>query len=79
MKRYYDNGKFYMLNRKLVDCFETKLRYHGHQNEDLTFGGIVHIGCGASVLRIKEDDSKTWHKGYKHRNKVIDLAALRNH
>ncbi|KAJ2518560.1 hypothetical protein H4217_003260 [Coemansia sp. RSA 1939] len=76
---YYGNGKFYMFNRKLVDCFATELRYHDHQSKDLTFGGMVHFGCGANVLRIKEDDSKIWHKGYKHRNKEIDLAALRNH
>ncbi|KAJ1798958.1 hypothetical protein LPJ59_002163 [Coemansia sp. RSA 2399] len=76
---YYGNGKFYMFNRKLVDCIDTEIRYRYHRNEDAMFGAMVFNGCGPDVLKIPEDDSKIWHKSYENKNKKIDLAALRNH
>ncbi|KAJ1829168.1 hypothetical protein LPJ73_008456, partial [Coemansia sp. RSA 2703] len=61
---YYGNGKFYMFNRALVDCIDTKIRYNGNRNEDAVFGAMVYNGCGPDVLKISEDDSRIWHKNY---------------
>ncbi|KAJ2743826.1 hypothetical protein GGI20_003439 [Coemansia sp. BCRC 34301] len=71
---YYGNGKFYMFNRRLLDCIDPKIKYRGDRNEDAVFGAMVFNGCGADVLKIREDDSKIWHKEYKSKNKYINLA-----
>ncbi|KAJ1956003.1 hypothetical protein EC988_001572 [Linderina pennispora] len=76
---YYGNGKFYMFNRKLVECMDTDIDYRGRRNEDAVFGSMVHRGCGKSVTRVLEDDAKIWHKTYQNKNKLIDLAALKPH
>ncbi|KAI8323077.1 hypothetical protein GQ54DRAFT_125137 [Martensiomyces pterosporus] len=75
---WYGNGKFYMFNRKLLDCIDDRIKYEGHRNEDAIFGSMVYAGCG-DVERVAEDDSKIWHKEYRNKNKHIDLAALKNH
>ncbi|KAJ1944191.1 hypothetical protein EC988_006047 [Linderina pennispora] len=75
---WYGNGKFYMFNRKLVDCIDPDIVYIGNRNEDAVFGAMVYNGCGL-VEQIREDDSKIWHREYRSKNKYIDLAALRNH
>ncbi|KAJ1961400.1 hypothetical protein GGI12_003267 [Dipsacomyces acuminosporus] len=76
---YYGNGKFYMFNRKLVDCINTTITYEGDRNEDAVFGAMVYNGCGPDVMKIPEDDSKIWHRKYEHKNKYINLSALKNH
>ncbi|KAJ2556395.1 hypothetical protein EV175_002037 [Coemansia sp. RSA 1933] len=76
---YYGNGKFYMFNRKLVDCIDTEIVYQEHRNEDAMFGAMVFNGCGNKVVKIQEDDTLIWHKKYQNKNKKIDLEALRNH
>ncbi|KAJ1667065.1 hypothetical protein EV178_001786 [Coemansia sp. RSA 1646] len=76
---YYGNGKFYMFNRKLVDCIDTEIMYTGHRNEDAFFGAMVYNGCGPNVLKVSEDDSKIWHRTYQNKNKHIDLSVISNH
>ncbi|KAJ1644962.1 hypothetical protein LPJ64_003406 [Coemansia asiatica] len=76
---YYGNGKFYMFNRALVNCIDTKIKYKGNRNEDAVFGAMVYNGCGPDVLKVPEDDSRIWHKVYSNKNKKIDLSALTNH
>ncbi|KAJ1724212.1 hypothetical protein LPJ53_001487 [Coemansia erecta] len=76
---YYGNGKFYMFNRALVDCIDTKMKYKGNRNEDAIFGAMVYNGCGPDVLKIPEDDSRIWHKGYNGKSVKINLSALVNH
>ncbi|KAJ2421365.1 hypothetical protein GGF47_003993, partial [Coemansia sp. RSA 2524] len=36
----YGNGKFYMFNRKLVQCLDLDIKYRGSRNEDSVFGGM---------------------------------------
>ncbi|KAJ2279901.1 hypothetical protein IW141_006742, partial [Coemansia sp. RSA 355] len=70
----YGNGKFYMFNRKLVQCLDTDIKYRGSPNEDSVFGGMVSNGCGEdNVEYVKEDDRWIWHKEYTNKNKHIDL------
>ncbi|KAI8323076.1 hypothetical protein GQ54DRAFT_303635 [Martensiomyces pterosporus] len=76
---HYGNGKFYMFNRRLVDCLNTSIEYTGQRNEDAVFGAMVYNGCGPGVMKIPEDDSKIWHKNYTSKNKHINLAVLINH
>ncbi|KAJ2069024.1 hypothetical protein GGI08_000570 [Coemansia sp. S2] len=75
---YYGNGKFYMFNRRLLDCIDPTITYSGDRNEDALFGGMVFNGCGPNVLKIREDDSKIWHKAYWHKNKYINLSVISN-
>ncbi|KAJ1644961.1 hypothetical protein LPJ64_003405 [Coemansia asiatica] len=75
----YGNGKFYMFNRKLLDCIATGVRYQGNRNEDAIFGALVRYGCGDNVKMVWEDNSRLWHKNYFGGNKFINLAALSNH
>ncbi|KAJ1950432.1 hypothetical protein FBU59_000684 [Linderina macrospora] len=75
---WYGNGKFYMFNRKLVDCMNPEILYDGHRNEDAVFGSMVHDGCG-KVEQVREDDSKIWHREYRNKNKYIDLTAIKNY
>ncbi|KAJ2841987.1 hypothetical protein J3B02_005714, partial [Coemansia erecta] len=70
---------FYMFNRALVNCIDTKIKYKGNRNEDAVFGAMVYNGCGPDVLKVPEDDSRIWHKVYSNKNKKIDLSALTNH
>ncbi|KAJ1956004.1 hypothetical protein EC988_001573, partial [Linderina pennispora] len=37
---WYGNGKFYMFNRRLLDCIDDKIQYTGHRNEDAVFGAM---------------------------------------
>ncbi|KAJ2889412.1 hypothetical protein GGI21_001725 [Coemansia aciculifera] len=76
---YYGNGKFYMFNRQLLDCIDPTIKYRGDRNEDAIFGAMVYNGCGPDVLKIREDDSKIWHKGYTNKNKQINLAYISNY
>ncbi|KAJ2831158.1 hypothetical protein GGI24_001666 [Coemansia furcata] len=76
---YYGNGKFYMFNRRLLDCIDPTIKYKGDRNEDAIFGAMVFNGCGPDVLKIGEDDSKIWHKRYLNKNKYIDLPAISNY
>ncbi|KAJ2803969.1 hypothetical protein H4R21_001823 [Coemansia helicoidea] len=76
----YGNGKFYMFNRKLVDCVDVNLKYEGHRIEDAIFGAMVRSGCGEpNVEYVVENDNYIWHKTYKNKNKYIDLAFIKNH
>ncbi|KAJ2715891.1 hypothetical protein H4R19_000952 [Coemansia spiralis] len=76
----YGNGKFYMFNRKLVDCVDVNFKYKGRRNEDAIFGAMVRSGCGEpNVEYVTEDDTYIWHKIYKNKNKYIDLAYIKNH
>ncbi|KAJ2587901.1 hypothetical protein IWW49_003249 [Coemansia sp. RSA 1797] len=76
----YGNGKFYMFNRKLVQCLDTDIKYRGSPNEDSVFGGMVSNGCGEyNVEYVKEDDRWIWHKEYTNKNKHIDLSFIKNH
>ncbi|KAJ1832145.1 hypothetical protein LPJ63_003751, partial [Coemansia sp. RSA 2711] len=36
----YGNGKFYMFNKRLVQCLNTEIEYEGWRNEDAVFGGM---------------------------------------
>ncbi|KAJ2721419.1 hypothetical protein GGI07_003984 [Coemansia sp. Benny D115] len=75
----YGNGKFYMFNRKLLDCIADGIEYRGNRNEDAIFGALVRHGCGDTVKRVPEDNSKIWHKSYQNKDTRINLAALSNH
>ncbi|KAJ2493181.1 hypothetical protein IWW37_000831 [Coemansia sp. RSA 2050] len=76
---YYGNGKFYMFNRPLLDCIDPNIWFWGDRNEDAVFGAMVHNGCGPDVEKIKEDNSKIWHKRYTSKNKHINLSAISNY
>ncbi|KAJ2131235.1 hypothetical protein IW136_005353, partial [Coemansia sp. RSA 678] len=41
----HGNGKFYMFNRRLLDCLNVDVRYIGQRYEDTVFGGMIHTGC----------------------------------
>ncbi|KAJ2822050.1 hypothetical protein IWW50_004382 [Coemansia erecta] len=76
----HGNGKFYMFNRRLLDCLNVDVKYIGQRYEDTVFGGMIHTGCkGLNVTFVQERNSKIWHRTYRHKNKAIDLSALRNH
>ncbi|KAJ2707474.1 hypothetical protein FB645_000650 [Coemansia sp. IMI 203386] len=75
----YGNGKFYMFNRKLLDCVATNVDYMGNRNEDAIFGTLVRYGCENKVKMVWEDNSRLWHKKYTNKDTFIDLAALSNH
>ncbi|KAJ1724211.1 hypothetical protein LPJ53_001486 [Coemansia erecta] len=75
----YGNGKFYMFNRKLLDCIARDIDYLGPRNEDAIFGAMVRLGCGEGVKRVPQDNSKVWHREYISKNKRIDMVVLRNH
>ncbi|KAJ2803568.1 hypothetical protein H4R20_002841 [Coemansia guatemalensis] len=77
----YGNGKFYMFNRRLLDCIDTNLTFHGRRNEDHMFGAMMRSGCGdkPNVTFVRENDAHIWHKSYAVKNKYINLAALVNH
>ncbi|KAJ2505966.1 hypothetical protein GGF44_001043 [Coemansia sp. RSA 1694] len=75
---YYGNGKFYMFNRRLLDCIDPTIKFRGDRNEDAVFGAMVYNGCGADVLKISEDDTKIWHKEYRSKNKLINLSTITN-
>ncbi|KAJ2057769.1 hypothetical protein GGI17_005465 [Coemansia sp. S146] len=40
---YYGNGKFYMFNRRLLDCIDPTIKYRGDRNEDAIFGGMTTL------------------------------------
>ncbi|KAJ2802153.1 hypothetical protein H4R20_003392 [Coemansia guatemalensis] len=76
----YGNGKFYMFNRKLVDCLNVDIEYKRRRNEDAVFGGMVSTGCGQkNVKYVNEENDFIWHKNYTNKNKYIDLAYIKNH